>query len=305
MRQNADNLASKLMTPMRRRFGIALVAVAFVAGGAAVPAIGQSSSAAADSGVFFSGPVIDGPDYCLNASFGGPVTYPLDSDGDGVADVCSLPRTRRAAAARQRALERLGEDFHVTLAIWFAQECLAVPETLGEPEAEAEDECAAPRAADPASLPPVPPRPVRSPADSEVFFSGPVINSPDYCLNASFGGPVTYPFDSDGDGVADVCSLPRTRRAAAARQNALERLGELHSGYLSVLVYQECQRVPGTFGEPEAEAQDECSRPAPILVNQPAYTHATGTTPATTPAPTPTPAPRQWVWFTLPSGPSP
>ena len=26
----------------------------------------------------------------------------------------------------------------------------------------------------------------------------------------SLGGPTTYPFDSNGDGAADVCSLPYT-----------------------------------------------------------------------------------------------
>ena len=38
----------------------------------------------------------------------------------------------------------------------------------------------------------------------------------------SLGGPRTYAFDSDRDGVADICSLPYTRREAIARQNALE-----------------------------------------------------------------------------------
>lgn len=98
----------------------------------------------ADGGRFFSGPVVDGPQYCLNASFGGPVTYPFDSDGDGVADTCSLPRTRRAAAARHNALEQLGEEQPDRLAVLFTEQCSLVPFTLGNPEGEATDECVAP-----------------------------------------------------------------------------------------------------------------------------------------------------------------
>jgi hypothetical protein len=60
------------------------------------------------------------------------------------------------------------------------------------------------------------------------FFSG-VIDNPDHCTNHSLGGARTYAFDSDGDGVADVCSLKTTRRAAVATQNALENLVALGS----------------------------------------------------------------------------
>ena len=60
-----------------------------------------------------------------------------------------------------------------------------------------------------------------SPTLAQMFFSG-VIDGPDFCTNLSLGGPRTYAFDSDRDGVADVCSLPYTRREAVARQNALE-----------------------------------------------------------------------------------
>ena len=55
------------------------------------------------------------------------------------------------------------------------------------------------------------------------FFSG-NIAGPNFCRNHSLGGPETFAFDSDGDGVADICSLDTTRRAAVARQNALETL---------------------------------------------------------------------------------
>ena len=70
---------------------------------------------------------------------------------------------------------------------------------------------------------------------------------------------MTYPHDSDGDGVADVCSLPRTRRAAAARQNALERLGDNQPDRLQMLFPEECSKVPATFGETKAETTDECA----------------------------------------------
>ena len=149
----------------------------------------------------------------------------------------------------------------------FSQECTKVPDTFGEPEAEATDECAAPKAADAAgrALPAVPQAPIPLENTSDRFFSGPVITSRIFCLDRSFGGPVTYPFDSDGDGVADICSLPRTRRAAVARQNAFERLAVEQEPYFNLLVAEECLRVPGSFGEPAAEASDVCAigRPTP------------------------------------------
>ena len=82
-------------------------------------------------------------------------------------------------------------------------------------------------------------------AKADLFYSGPVIEGPEFCLNRSLGGPVTYPFDSDGDGVADICSLPGTRRAAAACQNALGRLGALSAVRLQALFVEECAGVPG------------------------------------------------------------
>ena len=48
-----------------------------------------------------------------------------------------------------------------------------------------------------------------------------MVTGPDFCLNHSLGGPVTYPFDTDRDGIADLCALPYTRREAVARQTAL------------------------------------------------------------------------------------
>ena len=226
-----------------------------------------------DAAVFYSG-IIDGPDFCLNRSLGGPTTYAHDSDGDGVADVCSLPRTRREAAARQQALEEIAlpsgprGDFTAYL----AEECLSVPETLGEPDKEPADECQqyrersanAPANADALPLPisttPAPPDDNGGSADEtgdELFYSG-VVKSPDFCFNHSLGGPTTYAHDSDGDGVADVCSLPRTRREAAARQQALERLALKYDREFAILFQLACIRGPKTLGEPEKEAVDQC-----------------------------------------------
>ena len=106
-----------------------------------LPAVAHSASAPlSEDPAFYSG-VITGPDFCVNRSLGGPVTYPVDSDHDGVADVCSLPRTRRAAVARQLAMERLAAEFPDRFTALFAIECAAVALSFGEPEAEAEDEC--------------------------------------------------------------------------------------------------------------------------------------------------------------------
>ncbi|MDE0237255.1 MAG: hypothetical protein OXN95_08535, partial [bacterium] len=209
---------------------------------------------------YYSG-VISGPDYCLNASLGGPRTYPFDDDRDGVADTCSLPRSRRETAARQNAMERLGGELALYFGQLFADECTKVAETFGEPAAEATDECAAPRAAHASgrALPAVPQAPIPPETTSPRFFSGPVVTSSVFCLDRSFGGPVTYPFDDDRDGVADTCALPRTRRAAVARQNAFERLAMEQEPYFLLLVSEECLRVPATFGEPRAEAVDFCA----------------------------------------------
>ncbi|WP_419926516.1 SpoIID/LytB domain-containing protein [Candidatus Poriferisocius sp.] len=225
-----------------------------------------------DDAVFFSG-IIDGPDFCLNRSLGGPTTYPHDSDGDGIADVCSLPRTRREAAARQQTLENMAmlPGFRERFSAYLAEECLSVPETLGEPDKEPADECQQHRTrsanapADTGSPPPVstaPAPPISndgSPGETGdgLYFSG-VIDGPDFCLNYSLGGPTTYPHDSDGDGIADVCSLPRTRREAAARQRALERVALDSPGEFALLLRLACIQGPKTLGEPDKEALDQC-----------------------------------------------
>ena len=270
---------------------------AFIAIAGLVAGLTAFASAQTTNNQFYSG-IITGPDFCTNRSLGGPVTYAFDSDRDGVADVCSLPRSRRETAARQNAMERLGGELALYFGQLFSQECTKVPDTFGEPEAEATDECAAPKAADAAgrALPAVPQAPIPLENTSDRFFSGPVITSRIFCLDRSFGGPVTYPFDSDGDGVADICSLPRTRRAAVARQNAFERLAVEQEPYFNLLVAEECLRVPGSFGEPAAEASDVCAigRPTPtetatgdpLPTPGPGGTTPGGTTPGTTTPPT-------------------
>ena len=234
---------------------------------------------------YYSG-VITGPDFCLDRSLGGPVTFPFDSDRDGVADTCSLPRSRRETAARQNAMERLGGELALYFGQLFAEECTKVAETFGEPAAEATDECAAPRAAHASGrvLSPVPQAPIPLENNSPQFFSGPVITGRISCLDRSFGGPVTYPFDSDGDGVADICALPRTRRAAVARQNAFERLAAEQEPYFNLLVAEECLRVPASFGEPAAEAADVCATgsPTPTETGEPLPTPGGTTTGGTT-----------------------
>ena len=223
--------------------------------------------------VFFSG-VIDGPDFCLNRSLGGPITYAFDSDGDGIADVCSLPRTRREAVAHQKTLEDLALAERDIFIARFAEECRSVDETFGEPDKEAADECQQYRELAgnaPGGLTPAngnagaqEQAPAEDPdsytAADQMFYSG-VIDGPNFCLNFSLGGPTTYAFDSNGDGVADVCALPRTRRAAVARQKALEHLAQASSRLETLYEFSfnlNCQRGPRTLGEPDKEAKDAC-----------------------------------------------
>ncbi len=223
---------------------------------------------------FYSG-YIDGPDFCANRSLGGPVTYAHDGNGDGVAEVCSLPGTRREAIAHQRTLEDLALVRPEIFTARLAEECRSVAETYGEPEAEGVDECQQYRELTgnapgvPGSLPQADggtgtqsPAPEADGVYDPVFYSG-YIDGPDFCSNQSLGGPRTYAHDGDGDGVAEVCSLPRTRRAAVARQRALEHLPHA-SHELSVLydafLIVKCIEGPKTLGEPKDEAEDACHR---------------------------------------------
>ncbi|WP_420639602.1 hypothetical protein [Candidatus Poriferisocius sp.] len=237
-----------------------------------------------DSG--FYGGNITGPNFCTNASLGGPRTYAFDSTGNGEADTCSLRTTRRATVARQNALSTLvtldytieeTDDAGRTSAASFEdymlgregvdadtstdpdtpavasvdRTCDSAPKTLGDSEADlAADACETGNVSDP-------PPPV-DPAKAAEFFSG-TITGPDYCTNLSLGGPRTYAFDSDGDGVGDVCSLPYTRREAVARQNALEEF-ENHPQYAAALATA-CAALGTTdFGDGDvALAKDECN----------------------------------------------
>ena len=241
------------------QLGSALVAIA-----ALVASITSIASAQDTQTRYYSG-VITGRDFCTNNSLGDPQTFPFDQDRDGVADICSLPRTRRATVARQNAMELLALDFPARFGQLFAYECPSVAESYGNPEKEAQDECAAPRAAAAAgqAIPSVPASrvsPVINTTWPSSFFTGPVVTSSTFCLNRSLGGPVTYPLDTNGDAVADICSLPTTRRATIARQNALERLAAERSSFFEPLFTSECARlIDSSFGEATAEARDECA----------------------------------------------
>ncbi|MYE73942.1 MAG: hypothetical protein F4240_11775, partial [Acidimicrobiia bacterium] len=211
----------------------------------------------ADPELFYSGPVIDGPGFCWYRSLGGQRTYAFDQNEDGVAETCSLPRSRREAIARQLAMEQLARRQFGRFAELFDEECQNVAETYGDPNNETADHCAAYRAGE--SRPPgSPPLVPLLSTDPTVFYSGPTITGRDYCTNYSFGAPRLYGFDSDDDGVADVCSLYSTKRASVARQWALERLAKEQSGMFYQYFEQECQEVAQSYGEPTAEANDAC-----------------------------------------------
>lgn len=233
---------------------------------------------------YYSGP-IDGLDYCKNQSLGGPPTYPFDSDGDGVADICAVQESRRAAVARQIAFEQLAilnidlfeqalmsvpddpdtEDVDEST----VGACAAAPVDLGDTEeALAKDLCGR-FATDPdvdhevAAMP----EPV-DPPDARKFYSG-TIDSAYFCANHSLGGPVTYPFDSDGDGVADTCALPYTRREAVARHNALHAAFADHPQYPAALAAT-CNAL-GTldFGDPSEQLATDACNPAPTDFGNP------------------------------------
>ncbi len=161
---------------------------------------------------FYSGS-ITGPDFCTNRSFGGPSLYAHDGDGDGIAETCSLNTTRRHTVARQNALEAIAALNPVQLANQADAWCKANPTASypgDDPADLAKDVCANGGVL------------AAAPAVRDTTKFGPVITGPDFCTNFSLGGPVTYPHDSDGDGIYDICSLNSTRREAVARQAALE-----------------------------------------------------------------------------------
>ena len=226
---------------------------------------------------FYTG-AITGPDFCTGKSLGGPSTFAYDGDGDGVADTCSLRTTRRATVAIQNALETLAalnpETFSVYLHGTTAAEpgttvvgtCRHAPRTLGDTPAQLlADSCGQGTASSP-------PAPV-DPAVADVFFSG-VITGPNYCTNASLGGPTTYAFDSDDDGVSDTCSLPYTRREAVARQNALAKF-QSDDQYKDALGAACAALGSLPFGDNAGDlARDECERPDPPALGTPLPTRS-------------------------------
>ena len=204
------------------------------------------------TGRFFSGN-IDGPDFCTNLSLGGPRTYAFDGNRDGVADVCSLPYTRREAVARQNALIQLASIDQVRFRAEVLVACNQFTADFGDDPNHLDDDACETRQVS------EPPPPV-DPTLANQFFSG-VIDGPDFCTNLSLGGPRTYAFDSDGDGVADVCSLPTTRREAIARQKALEAFSSPQAVFDSALALA-CRHLGSVTFEGDSRtdlARDACA----------------------------------------------
>ena len=216
--------------------------------------------------------VITGPDFCTDFSLGGPITYPHDSDGDGIADICSLRSTRREEAARQVALDKFETAAPDIYTFLLAEKCLnLLHQSFGEPDKEPEDQCAQfhkPGLNKAASEPSSDDSSTNPDTAGAQFFSGPVITSSDFCTIFSLGGPITYPHDSDGDGIADICSLKTTRRVAVARQQVLEELKSPNASFGTHMPFQNLFRLSCVeiapifakfdFGESEKEALDAC-----------------------------------------------
>ncbi|MCY3911406.1 MAG: hypothetical protein OXF99_07810 [bacterium] len=226
---------------------------------------------------------IPGPDFCTGFSLGGPQTFAFDSDRDGVADICSLKTTRREAVATQNALNELAalfpdtfkdhlhgktvEDDDTTADVdeslqSIASQCASAPDDLGDTDAALNADACGPAGSFTRRVS-SPPAPV-DPAVAAEFFSG-VITGPDFCTNLSLGGQPLYANDSDGDGVADQCSLGYTRREAVARQNALQ-LGFLGHDQFAAALARACAELGTTdFGDSAAGlAADRCSNPRAV-----------------------------------------
>lgn len=208
-------------------------------------------------GRYFSG-VVTGPNFCVNHSLGGPVTFPLDTDRDGIADICSLPYTRREAVARQSALTQLANLDPTKFAREVRTACQEIEgDDFGDAQAALDADACATGQVSP------PPRPVNLVAYPN-FFSGPVVTGPDFCVNHSLGGAVTYPYDiPPRDGVADICVLPYTRREAVARQTALATFSS-GAQFRNALAAACREGVSRTFPGDEAEDLDDdvCAEPS-------------------------------------------
>ncbi|WP_419917760.1 fibronectin type III domain-containing protein [Candidatus Poriferisocius sp.] len=201
------------------------------------PTIVPGDDRAGDEG-YYSGPV-NSPSFCAEFSLGGARLFALDSDGDGVADICSLPYTRREAIARHNAVITLANRYPDLYRRLVNAECANQPGS----EACGGDELAAP------GFPP--------PNDGGPYYSG-TITGPSWCANRSLGGPTTYPLDSDGDGVADVCSLPYTRREAIARQKAGDTLAATYRDEYRAVLAEECRRLGrGSYGDSVADLNND------------------------------------------------
>ena len=197
--------------------------------------------ASPENGTFYSG-VITGADFCTDYSLGGAHLIAHDSDGDGVADVCSLPFTRREAIARQSAVEALAVQHSDAYAALVNAACDMV---------EGDDDCGGEMLADPPAVPI---------NDGGAFYSG-IITGPSFCANRSLGGPATYPHDSDSDGVADVCALPYTRREAVARQIAGDTLAAMNPAAFRRELASACRGLTGgDYGDDADDlAADACA----------------------------------------------
>ncbi len=228
---------------------------------------------------------IDNPGYCEDKSLGGPQTYPHDSNGDGVADVCSLASTRREAVARQNALQQLA-DLGLTVDVTDSSsrtsgatltdlvlgragtdaDTTTTPATpavaavtgtcsqamgLTDPPSDAD-------ACDDGVTELTPPPSAIDPAAAGLYYSG-VISGPEFCTNHSLGGARQYAHDLDDDGVADICSLHTTRREAIAVQLALVEF-EKHSQFATAFAAACTALGSETFGESAAAlAADACA----------------------------------------------
>ena len=232
---------------------------------------------------FYSGSTVTGPDFCTGFSLGGPQTFAFDSDGDGVADICSLKTTRREAVATQNAYNELAalnpdlfkDHLHGRAAVEadatatppvvgvtaIDSQCKKAPKTLGDSDAALNGDACGPAGTFTRRVS-SPPAPV-DPAVADVFFSG-IITDANFCTNRSLGGQPLYANDTDGDGVADICSLGYTRREAVARQNALQMAFSGHDQFAAALA-RACAELGTTdFGDSAASlAADRCSKPRP------------------------------------------
>ncbi|WP_419925865.1 fibronectin type III domain-containing protein [Candidatus Poriferisocius sp.] len=190
---------------------------------------------------FYSG-VVTGPGFCSNLSLGGARLFAHDSDADGIADVCSLPYTRREAIARQNAVDALVYQYADEYASLVNAACEVTP---------GDADCGG----DTTDAPPAVPINSGGP-----FYSG-IITGPSFCANRSLGGPTTYPHDSDGDGVADVCALPYTRREAIARQLAGDILAATYTADFRRELATACRGLTGAdYGDNPAHLEtDACA----------------------------------------------